>query len=140
MTKVHKSLRIDAGDAERVVALREDGESLNATYGRVLSSGLNVLEASKKSAEQGDRNPTHDAREMTGNDSGALVESLQGHLSTLTAEIEMLRSQLEVKDSQIAALTRITDQSQALHAVAEHKALESRNPERGRWHWPWNRK
>lgn len=138
--KIHKSLRIDAEDTKRVIALKRDGESENAAYGRVISAGLGALEDSKEAAEREGSNPAHGAREIADDASGALVEALQGHLSALTAEVETLKSQLEVKDSQIAALTRIADQSQTLHAVAEHKAIESSNSERRRWHLPWIRK
>lgn len=122
MARVHKSLRIDATDAERVRALMEDGESEAAAYGRVISAGLDALEAvggPGTAAEDGEAPDAHDAP------CDALTESLRAHVATLAAEVDTLRAQLEVKDGQISALTRITEQSQTLHAVAEHKALET---------------
>lgn len=122
MARVHKSLRIDATDAERVRALMADGESEAAAYGRVISAGLDALEAvggPETAAEDREAPDAHDAT------CDALTESLRAHVATLAAEVDTLRAQLEVKDGQISALTRITEQSQTLHAVAEHKALET---------------
>lgn len=122
MARVHKSLRIDATDAERVRALMADGESEAAAYGRVISAGLDALEAAGGPEADADGGEAPDARDAP---SDALTESLRAHVATLAAEVDTLRAQLEVKDGQISALTRITEQSQTLHAVAEHKALET---------------
>lgn len=129
MAKVHKSLRIDATDAERVRALMADGESEAAAYGRVIAAGLDVLEAvgGHEAATDGAEAPDADE-----GPSDALTESLRAHVATLAAEVDTLRAQLEVKDGQISALTRITEQSQTLHAVAEHKALETAEAKAGR--------
>lgn len=136
MARVHKSLRIDATDAERVRALMADGESEAAAYGRVISAGLASLEgaAGEQTPVEGTEAP--DAREGADGTSHDLVAALTAHVATLTAEVGTLRAQLEVKDGQISALTRITEQSQTLHAVAEHKALETAEAKaerRGLW-------
>ena len=56
-------------------------------------------------------------------------------MASLAAEADTLRSQLAVKDEQITALTRITEQSQTLHAVAERKALETTEAKAERRGW-----
>lgn len=129
MAKVHKSLRVDEGDAERVRALMADGESESAAYGRVISAGLEALEAS--STTMADDGGAED-RDRRDEPSEALTEALRAHVASLAAEVDTLRAQLDVKDGQIAALTRITDQSQTLHAVAERKALETSEGKAGR--------
>ena len=59
-------------------------------------------------------------------------ESLLQMISILQSQTEMLKEQLEVKDRQIEAkerhieeLTKILDQQQQLHAIAEKKRLET---------------
>lgn len=59
-------------------------------------------------------------------------ESLLQMVSVLQSQTEMLKGQLEVKDRQIEAkerhieeLTKILDQQQQLHAIAEKKRLET---------------
>lgn len=132
MARLHKSLRIDATDAERVRALMEDGESEAAAYGRVISAGLDALEGAQ-AAQESEVAP--DAREAAEPPSDALTEALRAHVASLAAEADTLRAQLAVKDEQITALTRITEQSQTLHAVAERKALETTEAKAERRGW-----
>lgn len=122
MAKVHKSLRIDAELAERVRRAVADGESESAAYCRLIAAGLEASEGPCEgdSAESGqDHAGGQDAA------GEALTEALRAHIADLSAEVETLRGQLEVKDAQITSLTRITEQSQTLHAVSERKALET---------------
>lgn len=132
MARLHKSLRIDATDAERVRALMVDGESEAAAYGRVISAGLDALEGAQ-AAQDSEAAP--DAHEGTEGASDALTEALRAHVASLAAEADTLRAQLAVKDEQITALTRITEQSQTLHAVAERKALETTEAKAERRGW-----
>lgn len=129
MARVHKSLRIDATDAERVRALMADGESEAAAYGRVISAGLASLGGAQAAQ---DTEVAPDYHDDADGPSDALTEALRAHVASLAAEVDTLRAQLEVKDGQISALTRITEQSQTLHAVAEHKALETAEAKSGR--------
>lgn len=121
MAKTHKSLRIEDELIAGVQAVRLEGESEAAAYNRVIEAGLTVLEADKaepgKTAAGADNEPQEAAQAPTGADT-RLVE-------TLTATVDALREQLAVKDEQIAALTRLTDQAQQLHAAAEVKALDT---------------
>lgn len=132
MARVHKSLRIDATDAERVRALMADGESEAAAYGRVISAGLDALGGAQ--AAQGTE-VAPDYHDDADGPSDALTEALRAHVASLAAEVDTLRAQLEVKDGQISALTRITEQSQTLHAVAERKALETTEAKAERRGW-----
>lgn len=111
--KVHKSLRIDAGTAERVRALVRDGESEAAAYNRVLVAGLDAMNGAADSGktEQG-------------------VAEGDGAMHAVSETVAALREQLSVKDEQIRALTGLVEQSQTiakqsqqLHAMAEAKAL-----------------
>lgn len=74
-------------------------------------------------------------------------------IALLQTTIETLRGQLEVKDRQIAELTRLADQAQQLHAGTIKQALpegetaatvdvapEASESARKKWSWPWNTK
>lgn len=132
--RVHKSIRVESEALDRIRALMEEGETESAAIVRAIEAGLDALEAGGGAGE-----PT-DAAEGRGTveaGDGRLVEALQAHVDTLAAEVDTLRGQLEakdaqisVKDGQIEALTRITEQSQTLHAVAERRAIESKDGKR----------
>ena len=132
MARLHKSLRIDATDAERVRALMVDGESEAAAYGRVISAGLDALEGTQTAQ---DTEAAPDYRDDADGPSDALTDALRAHVASLAEEVDTLRAQLAVKDEQITALTRITEQSQTLHAVAERKALETTEAKAERRGW-----
>lgn len=126
VARVHKSIRMEAETLRRARALMADGESESAALVRALEAGLDALEAAQATEREG-----HGTEPTTiGGD--ALRDALEAHVATLAAEVDALRAQLEVKDGQISALTRITEQSQTLHAVAEHKSLESAEGKRKR--------
>lgn len=121
MAKVQKCLRLDETLTDRLQELKAEGENDTALYTRILEAGATALEAVKdepgETAAGADNEPSEAAQAPTGADT-RLVE-------TLTATVDALREQLAVKDEQIAALTRLTDQAQQLHAAAEVKALDT---------------
>lgn len=121
MAKVHESLRIEESLAERVKAQAVDGESKAATYSRVLSVGLDALEAEEQEPEE---QAEQRAEEATAGE----VEALRDYVATLKAQVE-------VKDRQIETLTRITEQAQTLHAFTETKTLQPPKEERRGGFW-----
>lgn len=105
-------MRLDQATAERVRALMADGESETAAYGRVISAGLDALESGDAAG-----------RATSGTGDGAAVKAMGRTIDALTA-------QMAVKDEQIRALTRITEESQTitrqaqtLHAAQAAKAI-----------------
>lgn len=113
MGKLHKTLRIEEGTAARVDALKAEGESEAAAYTRVICAGLDALEATGSGGEA-----------ATDGDQAALVRSLTEHIDTLKATTEELSGQLRVKDSQIEALTAITQAAQALDGYGRKQLTE----------------
>lgn len=120
-SKVHKSLRIESGTAERVRALVRDGESEASAYNRVLIAGLDAMESEMGSDEQ----------EVTGEGQGERDDAEAMHAVSET--IAALREQLAVKDEQIRTLSGLVEQSQViakqsqqLHAMAEAKSLPTK--------------
>ena len=118
--RVHKTIRLERGLAERVKALGTEGESETATYCRVLSAGADALSA--QGAGDGGEQP-----EAGGNQGAALIASLRSHIETLQAANERLGAQLDIKDKQIEALSVLTAQAQQ----ATTKALDAPQAERG---------
>ena len=114
--KVHKSLRIDVDLAERVSALRADGETETATYLRAIEEGVTALEGGIESGND---------QEAEGDRKGPQSASQQA-IDALTRTIDLLAEQLEAKDEQIRTLSALTNQAQQLHAMGDHKALEDR--------------
>lgn len=114
--KVHKSIRIDAGLAGRVSALRDGDESDAATYSRVILAGVETLEG---------RPVEEDEAQVAPPSGDGVAEALRDHLETLKAQLSAATAQLATKDEQIAALTRLTEQAQTLHALESAKALEA---------------
>lgn len=135
MAKVHKSLRIEQALADRVRDAMAKGETETAAYARVIETGLDALEARTKpdateDAQEGTEEQAADEDRLTPDErrENGEIEVLRDYVATLKDANARLTEQLAVKDEQIAALTRITEQSQALHAITEHKgamALES---------------
>lgn len=121
MAKVHESLRIEESLAERVKAQAVDGESKAATYSRVLSVGLDALEAEEQE-------PEAQAEQRA-------EEATAGEVEALRDYVETLKAQVEVKDKQIETLTRITEQAQTLHAFTETKTLQPPKEERRGGFW-----
>ena len=105
--KAHKSLRIDARNAERVAALRDASESEAAAYNRVIAAGLDVLEA-EDAAEVGTGADTADTDADRDN----------AYIKSLTAALDALAAQLEAKDEQIRTLGAIANQAQQLNERA----------------------
>ena len=115
MAKVHKTLRLEEGLADRAKAAQRPGESEAATLARLIEAGLDSLEGT-----QG------------GSGDSALVAALE-------ANIADLRQQVAIKDGQIEALQGITKAAQALHGaseVAHVKSLED-GKQPGRWARAW---
>ena len=113
MAKVHKTLRLEEGLADRAKAAQHPGESEAATLARLIEAGLDTLEGTQ------------------GSDS-ALVAALEANISDL-------RQQVAIKDDQIKALEGITKAAQALHGaseVAHVKSLED-GKQPGRWARAW---
>ena len=113
MGKLHKTLRIEEDTAARVDALKAEGESEAAAYARVICAGLDALEGAGSGEEA-----------ATGGDQAALVRSLTEHIDTLKTTTEELSGQLRVKDSQIEALTAITQAAQALDGYGRKQLAE----------------
>lgn len=113
--RVQKSLRVEASTAERVEALRVDGESEAKAYNRVLAAGLEALEGG--------------GSEATGEGAEAATTK------ALAAALDVLTEQLARKDEQIATLSRLTDQAQQLHGISETRALESAEGKTRRGLW-----
>lgn len=120
MGKLHKTLRVEEETAARVEALKAEGESEAATYTRVILAGLDTLEATGS----GEEAAKSDREAPEGGDQGALVRSLTEHIDTLKAANEELSGQLRVKDSQIEALTAITQAAQALDGYGRKQLAE----------------
>lgn len=114
--KVHKSIRIDEALAGRVSALKASGESEAATFARVIEAGVEALEARPVEKEEAQGAPAS---------GDGVAEALRDHLETLKAQLSAATAQLATKDEQIAALTRLTEQAQTLHALESAKALEA---------------
>lgn len=119
-SRIHKSLRLEAGLADRVSALRASGESEAAAFARVIEAGVEVLEA-RPLEDDGDQ----DAQQSD----AALVAALESHVSTLKEQLDAMARQLEKKDAQIETLARLTEQAQTLHALETAKALEAPKPD-----------
>jgi transposase len=128
--KVHKSLRVDAGEADRVRALMEEGESEASAYNRVIAAGLDALEArSKRCRSAAEDDGKH---EGSAGDAGEdAMRAVVGTVDALRGQLDVMAAQLETKDEQIRALTGLVEQSQAiasqsqtLHAMTEARAGE----------------
>ena len=111
-SRIHKAVRLERGLAERVTALRVEGESEADAYRRVIAAGVDAL-------EQGE--PVDEKAPETPSEARLLISSLQGHIETLKTANEALRGQLDVKDRQIESLSVLTAQAQQ----ATTRALEA---------------
>lgn len=111
MAKVHKTARLDEDLAAKVAqAAKDAGESESATIARLIEAGLRADEGPAGQSPPGD--------------AGEVARALERNNEDLRGMVESLRAQLETKDEQIQALTRLTDQAQTLHAMDGAKALE----------------
>lgn len=127
--KVHKTLRLDSGLAERVAALRRDGETDTALYARTIEAGAAALEGGGRSLQA-----EAEAKPEEGGDSAGTVEAMRETIAILKEDREDLRRQLaeqsEAHRKQLDTLAAITTdaqtiakQSQTLHAMTETKEL-----------------
>ena len=128
--KVHKTLRLDGSLAERVAALRRDGETDTALYARTIEAGAAALEGGGCSLQaEAEAKP-----EEGGGDSAGTVEAMRETIAILKEDREDLRRQLaeqsEAHRKQLDTLAAITTdaqtiakQSQTLHAMTETKEL-----------------
>ena len=127
--KVHKTLRLDSGLAERVAALRRDGETDTALYARTIEAGAAALEGEGRSLQE-----EAEAKPEEGGDSAGTVEAMRETIAILKEDREDLRRQLaeqsEAHKKQLDTLAAITTdaqtiakQSQTLHAMTETKEL-----------------
>ena len=125
--KVHKTLRLDAGTAARVTALRGEDETETAAYTRVIEAGIEALEGG------GEARPLQAEARPQAADAGT-VEALRETISVLKEDRADLRRQLteqaEAHRKQLDTLAAITadaqtiaKQSQTLHAMTETKEL-----------------
>lgn len=132
MAKIHKTMRLEEETAERIRALMEDGETETAAYARVIEAGLETLEPRLKPEKTGAGDGAPGASERRGDGE---AEALLDHIGTLKEANARLIDQLAAKDAQIEALTRITEQAQALTAIEAKRgtmALESEDGKRRR--------
>lgn len=127
--KVHKTLRLDSSLAERVAALRRDGETDTALYARTIEAGAAALEGGGRSLQA-----EAEAKPEEGGDSAGTVEAMRETIAILKEDREDLRRQLaeqsEAHRKQLDTLAAITTdaqtiakQSQTLHAMTETKEL-----------------
>lgn len=127
--KVHKTLRLDRGLAERVAALRRDGETDTALYARTIEAGAAALEGGGRSLQA-----EAEAKPEESGDSAGTVEAMRETIAILKEDREDLRRQLaeqsEAHRKQLDTLAAITTdaqtiakQSQTLHAMTETKEL-----------------
>ena len=127
--KVHKTLRLDSSLAERVAALRRDGETDTALYARTIEAGAAALEGGGRSLQA-----EAEAKPEEGGDSAGTVEAMRETIAILKEDRKDLRRQLaeqsEAHRKQLDTLAAITTdaqtiakQSQTLHAMTETKEL-----------------
>lgn len=127
--KVHKTLRLESSLAERVAALRRDGETDTALYARTIEAGAAALEGGGRSLQA-----EAEAKPEEGGDSAGTVEAMRETIAILKEDREDLRRQLaeqsEAHRKQLDTLAAITTdaqtiakQSQTLHAMTETKEL-----------------
>lgn len=125
MAKVHVSLRIDSALAEQVANLAAEGESATATYARVIEAGIRSM------GDQGGMET-----ERPAGDGAAAIAFLQAHIRTLQETNGVYKSQLEMKDDQIRALSVLAGQAQELQGRTA-KAIDTGDTEtrskRGWW-------
>ncbi len=128
MARVQKSLRFDSDLAAAVSSLSREGESEAATYGRVLAAGVEALKAGDQDGMEAER---------PAGDSAAAIAFLQAHIKTLQETNDVYRSQLEMKDDQIRALSVLAGQAQELQGRTAAKAIDTGDTEtrskRGWW-------
>lgn len=115
MAKTHISLRVEEQLSARVSGMAEPGESMAATYNRVIRAGIEALEQ-PTGAESGS------AAQDTAT---ALIAAKDAHIAALEATLATLDEQLHTKDEQLQNLAKLTDQAQQLHALTapETKAI-----------------
>ena len=115
--KVSRTVRLDQADADRVAALKAEGESMNAAYVRVIEAGLDDLEQ----AEEERGGPGAGVAEPSWERER---EALLANIDDLREHIRTLDDQLDQKDRQIDALA-LTAQAAAGTAST---ALARRGP------------
>lgn len=115
MAKTHISLRIEEQLSARVSGMAEPGESMAATYNRVIRAGVEALE------QPAGAEPDSAAQDAA----AALIAAKDAHIAALEATLATLDAQLNTKDEQIEHLAKLTDQAQRLHALTapETKAI-----------------
>lgn len=128
MAKVHVSLRLDGALAERVANLAAEGESTTAAYARVIEAGIRSI---------GDQDGME--TEQPAGDGAAAVAFLQAHIRTLQETNDVYKSQLEMKDDQIRALSVLAGQAQELQSRTAAKAMEAGDGETGSKRGWWSR-
>ena len=140
MAKVHKSIRLEAEQIERINSQRGDGETQAAAIARLLSEALDAAErAHSEHTHEHTKESTasthehtaiyteiypeeHTRAHKTGDAStqeSTHEHTLKEHIETLQAANRTLTEQLEAKDRQIESLTKLADQAQQLAAIAQ---------------------
>lgn len=140
MAKVHKSIRLEAEQIERINSQRGDGETQAAAIARLLSEALDAAERAhsehtKESTastqehtaiyteiypeEHTRAHKTGDASTQESTHEHTAEHTLKEHIETLQAANRTLTEQLEAKDRQIESLTKLADHAQQLAAIAQ---------------------
>lgn len=144
MAKVHKSIRLEAEQIERINSQRAEGETQAAAIARLLSEALDAAErAHSEHTHEHTKESTastqehtaiyteiypeeHTRAHKTGDTSTqesthehTAEHTLKEHIESLQAANRTLTEQLEAKDRQIESLTKLADQAQQLAAIAQ---------------------
>lgn len=104
MATIKKSLRIEEAIAERVTALKAEGESEAAAYSRVISAGLDAMEGQQ---EQEQEQPQ-----------AADATAQADRIADLKDQIDTLKGIIAKKDEQLEQANRLLDQGQKVQALA----------------------
>lgn len=122
--KVHVSLRLDKGLAERIESTREDGETLTAVYAKALEAGVNALQNHEHAV------PPHEnqadgieAIKVLRETVAMLKEDKEDLRRQLAEQADAYRKQIDTMASITSEAQTIAKQSQALHAMTETKEL-----------------
>lgn len=126
MAKVHTSLRIDEELADRIEALRYEGESTAAAYSRAIAAGLDAMERDEIIAEV----PHYEELLEAKNDE---LRQLRERISTADEVTKLLKEQITTKDAQLDTLGESLKAAQTTAAMAlqRRQGLFSRLLNRG---------
>lgn len=112
MATVKKSIRVDKEAADRVSALKAEGESESSAYCRVIAAGLEALEGGQIGDKTADNSPTQADR-----------------IADLKETTEYLKSQIDAKDKQLERMQELVAQAHSLHKAEQEKVTALALPE-----------